>query len=74
MPKKRNASQAEHNEGMVVLHRSTFVDWQPKPIVSLASSYDGSLTAALRENGDVELYDSSTVHHLQVLGWAIQTI
>jgi hypothetical protein len=64
---KRKSTPGGADEGMVVLHRSTFIEWQPTPIVALSSSHDGSLCAAVRENGDVELYESSTLHHLQVL-------
>jgi hypothetical protein len=66
MPKRKSAPGGA-DEGMVVLHRSTFIEWQPTSIVALSSSYDGSLCAAVRENGDVELYESSTLHRLQVL-------
>lgn len=65
MPKRKSAPGGA-DEGMVVLHRSTFIEWQPSPIVALSSSHDGSLCAAVRENGDVELYESSTLHQLQV--------
>jgi hypothetical protein len=65
MPKRKSAHGGV-DEGMVVLHRSTFIEWQPSPIVALSSSHDGSLCAAVRENGDVELYESSTLHRLQV--------
>ncbi|KAH7616913.1 putative WD repeat-containing protein PCN [Nannochloris sp. 'desiccata'] len=64
MPKRKSAPGGA-DEGMVVLHRSTFIEWQPSPIVALSSSHDGSLCAAVRENGDVELYESSTLHQLQ---------
>lgn len=69
MPKRKNAAPAEPdhlNDGMVVLHRSTFVEWQPSPIVAMSASSDGSLSVAVRENGDVELYETSSLHYLQV--------
>lgn len=71
MPKRKHAGRspggADHpEEGMVVLHRSSFIDWKPSPIVSLASSGDGSLSVALRENGDLELYESSSLMQFQV--------
>lgn len=56
---------------MVILHRSSFVDWKPSPVVSLACSGDGSLSAALRENGDLELYETSTLHQFKVLETAL---
>ena len=55
---------------MVVLHRSSFIEWQPTPVVALASSGDGSLTVAARENGDLELYETATSHCFQVRRWA----
>ena len=51
---------------MVELHRSEFVDWRPTPVISLAASRDGSLAAALREDGDIELYDATTFTCIQV--------
>ena len=68
MPKRNTApSEADQlNDGMVVLHRSCFVEWQPSPLVALGCSTDGSLSVAVRENGDVELYETSTRMHLQV--------
>ena len=66
---KRSAAaggQAQASDGLVVLHRSRFIEWQPAPIVALASSHDGSLAAAVRETGDVELYDTSSWHCFQV--------
>lgn len=68
MPKRKNAAPAEPDrlsDGMVVLHRSTFVEWQPSPIVAMSASNDGSLSVAVRENGDVELYETSSLHYLQ---------
>lgn len=63
---KRGASQQQHSkDGLVILHRSRFIDWNPSPIVSLASSHDGSLVTALRETGDIELYDTTSWHCFQ---------
>lgn len=52
---------------MVILHRSSFVEWQPSAIVGLASSGDGSLVMAARENGDIELYETNDYHCFQVI-------
>lgn len=68
-PKRKAATDAaerDPRDGMVLLHRSSFIDWQPTPIVALASSRDGSLSAAVRENGDLELYETSTSHLIHV--------
>lgn len=66
--RKQSATNAEHAEGngMTILHRSSFIDWRPSPVVSIAGSKDGSLCAALRENGDIELYEISTLRLFQV--------
>ena len=67
---KRKSSDAEldplSDEGMVLLHRASFVEWKPAPIVGVASSEDGSLAAIVRESGDVELYETSSMHQFQV--------
>ena len=49
------------------------MDWRPRPVAALAATGDGSLAAALREDGDVELYDTSTFACIQVWharGWS----
>lgn len=68
---KRSAAhqdQTGKNDGLVLLHRARFIEWQPAPIVALASSHDGSLAVAARETGDIELYDTSSWHSFQVGG------
>jgi len=49
---------------MVALHRSSFIHCQPSPIISISSSSDGSLVAAARENGDIELYDAQIAYQI----------
>lgn len=51
-------------DDMVALHRSSFIQCQPSPIISMSSSSDGSLLAAARENGDIELYDALIAHQI----------
>ena len=63
-PSEDNAASA----GVVALHRSRFVEWQPASVVALAASGDGSMLAAAREDGDIELYETATSHCFQVRG------
>lgn len=57
--------------GLVELHRSRFVEWQPAGVVALAASGDGSLLVAAREDGDIELYETATSHCFQVGGQGV---
>ena len=53
---------------MMELHRASFVEWQPTPVVAVkaTSSYFGGKCVALaRENGDVEIYDA---HSWRLIG------
>ena len=62
--------------GVVALHRSRFIEWQPAGVVALAASGDGSVLAAAREDGDIELYETATSYCFQVrltsFGWSGQ--
>ena len=42
------------------LHRARFVAWSPTAIVALAATGDGTLLAAARESGDIELWETDT--------------
>lgn len=53
------------HDGMVILHRARFIEWQPSAVVALTTSDDGSLTVAARENGDIELYEAATFQLLR---------
>lgn len=70
MPAQRGSKRArtmeEASAGVVALHRSRFIEWQPAGVVALAASGDGSVVAAAREDGDIELYEASTNHLFQV--------
>jgi U3 small nucleolar RNA-associated protein 4 len=71
MPVQRGSKRArtdddEPSAGLIALHRSRFIDWQPAEVVALAASGDGSVVAAAREDGDIELYETTTSHCFQV--------
>lgn len=59
---------ATTSAGLVELHRSRFVEWQPAGVAALAASGDGSVVAAAREDGDIELYETATSYCFQVGG------
>ena len=42
------------------LHRARFVAWSPTAVVALAATGDGTLLAAARESGDIELWETDT--------------
>ena len=64
--KRARTAEGEASAGVVALHRSRFIEWQPGGVVALAASGDGSVLAAAREDGDIELYETSTSHCFQV--------
>lgn len=68
MARKRKASQPPPpvEDDMLELHRSGFVEWAPRPVMAVSASGDGSLAAALREDGDIELYDTASFYLVQV--------
>lgn len=69
-PRRRAPAGAPGEAGtptnLVALHRGHFFPWQPSPIISLASSSDGSLAVAVREDGDIELYDLAASTRIRV--------
>ncbi len=64
--KRAAAAETGASAGVVALHRSRFVEWQPSGVVALAACGDGSVLAAAREDGDIELYETTTSHCFQV--------
>jgi U3 small nucleolar RNA-associated protein 4 len=64
--KRARTAEGEASAGVVALHRSRFIEWQPAGVVALAASGDGSVLAAAREDGDIELYETSTSYCFQV--------
>jgi hypothetical protein len=42
------------------LHRARFAAWEPSAVVALAASGDGSLLAAARDSGEIELWETDT--------------
>ncbi|KAL4856387.1 WD repeat-containing protein PCN [Chlorella vulgaris] len=65
--KRARTDDDEPSAGLIALHRSRFIDWQPAEVVALAASGDGSVVAAAREDGDIELYETTTSHCFQRL-------
>jgi U3 small nucleolar RNA-associated protein 4 len=41
---------------MLEVHRCRQIDWTPSAVVALATSFDGTLVAAARENGAIEIW------------------
>ena len=53
---------------MMELHRASFVEWQPTPVVSVKATshfFGGKCVALARENGDLEMYDA---HSWRLIG------
>lgn len=41
---------------LIALHRARFIEWIPTAVTALAASSDGTVLAAARESGNVELW------------------
>lgn len=57
---ERASQKAE--SGLATLHRARVADWQPAPVAHLATSSDGSLAVAVRDDGNVDFYDLTGPH------------
>lgn len=49
-----NASLVEND--IIALHRARFIDWAPAAVTALSASSDGTVLAAARESGNIELW------------------
>ena len=64
---KKSSSSKEISK-MMELHRASFVEWQPTPVVSVKATshfFGGKCVALARENGDLEMYDA---HSWRLIG------
>lgn len=59
-PKARPEPLPSPDAELTRLHRARFVAWTPTAVVALAASGDGTLLAAARESGEIELWETDT--------------
>ena len=57
---KRKQPETATDIDLVALHRARIVDWSPTAVTALAASADGTVVAAARESGSIEIW--STAH------------
>jgi U3 small nucleolar RNA-associated protein 4 len=55
---------------MLEVHRCRQIDWAPSAIVALATSFDGTVVAAARENGAIEIWSVAAGS----VGWHCQLV
>lgn len=55
---KRKQPESSEYEHMVALHRARIVEWSPTAITALAATVDGTLVAAARESGSIEIWNT----------------
>lgn len=58
----KNQEKAE----LTALHRARLADWQPSAVAHLATSQDGSLAVAVRDDGHVDFYDLTGPYCMRV--------
>lgn len=57
---KRKQPETTTDVDLAALHRARIVDWSPTAVTALAASADGTVVAAARESGSIEIW--STAH------------
>lgn len=55
---KRKQPESSEHDRMVALHRARIVEWSPTAITALAATADGTVVAAARENGSLEIWNT----------------
>ncbi len=55
---------------MLEVHRCRQIDWTPSAVVALATSFDGTLVAAAREIGAIEIWTVAAGS----VGWHCQLV
>lgn len=55
---KRKQPESSEHDRMMALHRARIVDWSPTAITALAATADGTVVAAARENGSLEILNT----------------
>ena len=50
--------QAGNTTNLIALHRARMFDWRPTAVTALAGTADGTVLAAARESGNLELWST----------------
>ena len=50
--------QARNATNLIALHRARMFDWKPTAVTALAATSDGTVLAAARESGNLELWNT----------------
>ena len=58
LPRPGGLGVPDSSQELVALHRARFVPWDPAAVVALAAAPDGTLLAAGRDTGDIELWET----------------
>lgn len=56
---KRKQPESATVEELFALHRARIVEWSPTAVTALAATADGTVVAAARENGSIELWNTA---------------
>ena len=65
---KRKQSQISPDEDLIALHRARIVEWSPTAVTALAATPDGTVVAAARENGCIEVWNAVHWQCIKVSG------